>query len=80
MRDAARAQRVADFLDLVGFAVERAADHQERAAGAQPVHLLDDRLGGRAAEHDLVHGAEYDTTLVHDLSSPDILALFVDQA
>ena len=74
-RDAARAQRLADFLDFVGLAVERAADHQERAVCAQPVHLLDDRLGGGAAEHHLVHGAEYDTPLVHDDCPPGRLAL-----
>ena len=61
--DAARAQRAADVLDLVGFAVQRAADHQEGACGAEPVQLLDDRLGCRPSEHDLVHGAEYDTPL-----------------
>ena len=73
--DAARPHCAADVLDHVGFAVERAADHQERAFRAQPVHLLDDRLGCRSSEHDLVHGAEYDTPCDARLSSPDILAL-----
>ena len=68
--DATRPERFADFLDLVGVAIERAADHQERAGSAQPVHLLDDRLGGRAAENNLVHGAENDTPLVHDDCPP----------
>ena len=69
-RDAARPERVPDFLDLVGVAVERAADHQEGAVRAQAVHLRHDRVGGRAAEHDLVHGAENDTPLVHALVLP----------
>ena len=42
------AERAADFFDLVGLAVERTADHQEGALGAEPVHLLDDRLGCRS--------------------------------
>ncbi len=68
--DAARPQRAADFPDLVGLAVERSADHQERADGLQPIELLDDRLGRRTAEYDLIHGAEYDTALVHALVLP----------
>ena len=32
---------------------------------AEPVHLLDDRLGCRPSEHDLIHGAEYDTPFMH---------------
>ena len=32
-------------------------------------------FGRRASEQDLVHGAENDTPLVHDLSSPDALVL-----
>ena len=55
-----------DFLDLVGFAVERAADHQEGADCAQAVDLRHDRLGGGGPENHLVHGAENDTPLVHD--------------
>ena len=56
---------VADGLDLAGLAVERPAHHQEGAFGAEPVELLDDGFRGMASEHDLVHGAEYDTALVH---------------
>ena len=37
---------------------------------AQAVHLPGDRLGGRAAENNLVHGAENDTPLVHDDCPP----------
>ena len=33
---------------------------------AQAIHLFDYNLGSRASEHDLVHGAEHDTSLVHD--------------
>ncbi|GCC46027.1 hypothetical protein chiPu_0030302, partial [Chiloscyllium punctatum] len=40
--DAAGPERRADFLDLVGVAVQRARHHQERALRAQPVQLLDD--------------------------------------
>ena len=32
---------------------------------AQPVQLLDERLGCRPPEHDLIHRAEYDTTFMH---------------
>ena len=63
--DAARPQRAANVLDLIGFAVERAADHQEGAFRAQPVQLFDNRLGCRPPEHDLIHRAEYDTTFMH---------------
>ncbi len=64
------------FSISVGLPIERAADHQERAGRAQPVHLCDHRLGGGLAENHLVHGAENDTPLVHDdSSSPDALAL-----
>ena len=45
--------------------LQRAAHHQEGALGAEPVELLDDGLRGMAPEHHLVHGAEYDTALVH---------------
>ncbi len=65
-----RPQAFADFLDLGGRAVERAADHQEGAAHAQTVDLSGDRVRGRAAENNLVHGAENDTPLVHDDCPP----------
>ncbi len=55
----------------IGLAAQRARDHQERAVCAQPIHLLDNSLGRRLAEHDLVHGAENDTPFVHALSSRD---------
>ena len=73
--DAARAQRAADVFDHVGLAVQRAADHQKGAVGAQPVHLLDDHLGCRPSENDFIHGAEYHAPSDARLSSPDILAL-----
>jgi hypothetical protein len=47
------------------FAVERAADHHEGACAAEPVQLLDERLGCRPPEHDLIHRAEYDTPFMH---------------
>jgi len=62
---ATRAERRSDFLDLVGFAVERAADHQKGAASAHAVHLRDHSLRGGSPENHLVHGAENDTALVH---------------
>ena len=68
--DAAGPERFPDLVDLVGGPVERAADHQEGAVRAQAVHLAYDRLGGGAAEHDLVHGAENDTPAVHDDCPP----------
>ena len=64
------AQRLPDFFDLVGLAVQRAADHQERARRAQPVQLLGDRFRRVAPEHDFIHGAEYDTALVHAFVLP----------
>jgi hypothetical protein len=64
------AQGGADFGDHVGFAVERAADHQEHALGAQAPGLLGDRFGGGFAEHDLIHFAEYDASFAgHGRSS-----------
>jgi len=38
--------------------------------------LAGDRLGGGAAENNLVHGPEDDTPGVHDDCPPDTLALF----
>ncbi len=73
--DAARPQRAANLLDLVGFAVQRAADHQERALRAQPVQLFLNRFGCRPPEHDLIHRAEYDTTLMHVCPPRTFLAL-----
>ncbi|KRR01082.1 hypothetical protein CP49_05490 [Bradyrhizobium valentinum] len=55
----------ADVFDDIGFAAEHAADHQKGASRAEPVQLLDDRLGCRPSEHDLIHRAEYDTTFIH---------------
>ncbi|MHC2510439.1 hypothetical protein ACVII1_005677 [Bradyrhizobium elkanii] len=63
--DAAGPQRRANLLDLVGLAVQRARHHQKGALGAQPVQLLDDGLTRGPPEHDLVHGAEYDTASMH---------------
>jgi len=59
------AERAADIFDHVGLAPQRARHHQERALRTQAVHLLDNGLGRRLAEHDLVHGAENDTPSVH---------------
>jgi hypothetical protein len=67
---ATRAEAVADLLDLVGLAVERAADHQESAPRAEAIDLRDHRLGGGRADNHLVHGAENDTPLVHALVLP----------
>ena len=61
----ARAQSAADFLDFVGLAVEGPADHQEGAGRAHAIHLLDNSFGGGSPEHDLLHGAEYDTPFMH---------------
>ena len=68
--DAALSQCFPDLFDLAGFAVERAADHQECAAGIEAIHLLDDRFRCMSPEHDFVHGAEYDPALVHALVLP----------
>jgi hypothetical protein len=72
---AARPQHAADVLDHIGFAVQRAADHQESAFRAQPVQLFDNRLGCRPPEHDLIHRAEYDTTFMHGCPPRTFLAL-----
>jgi hypothetical protein len=64
--DATRTQRRLDFRDLVCFAVQRAADHQEGAVAPEAIDLRHDRLGGGGSEYHLVHGAEHDTPLVHD--------------
>jgi len=69
-RHATRPEGLADFLDLVGLTVERAANHQEGAGQAQAVHLPGGRLGGGRSENHLVHGAENDTPLVHDDCPP----------
>ncbi len=63
--DAAGPERLADSFDLIGLAVQCARDHQEGALRAQPVQLLDDGFTGGPPEHDLVHGAKYDTASVH---------------
>ena len=42
--------------------------------------LLDDRLGCRPSEHDLVHGAEYDTPFMHACPPRTFLALVVGLA
>ena len=63
--DTTRPERFADFLDLVGVAVQRAADHQECTRQLQAIHLRRKRFRGRRSEHDLVHGAEYDATFTH---------------
>lgn len=72
---ATRAHRLSDFLDLAGLAIECAAHHQEGAFRAQPVQLLDDGFRGVAPERDLVHGAEYDTALVHCSPPSDIFVM-----
>ncbi len=72
---AARPQHAANVLDFIGFAVQRAADHQEGAFHAQPVQLLDNRLGCRPPEHDLIHRAEYDTTFMHGCPPRTFLTL-----
>ena len=61
----ARPECMPNLVDLVGLPVERTGDHEERVGSAQAVGLLDDRHRGRAAEHDLLHGAENDTPSVH---------------
>ena len=68
--DATRSKRAPDFVDFAGLAVERAADHEKGAGHAQPLDLRDNGLGGRMAEHHLVHGAEDDTSLVHGDDPP----------
>ena len=73
--DAASSQRATDFPDLIGLAVERAADHQERSGSLQAIQLLDDHLGRRTTEYNLIHGAEYDTALMHACPPRGILAL-----
>jgi len=65
-RHAARAKCFSDFLDLAGLPVERAADHEKCAGSTQAVHLRDDGLDGGVAENHLLHGAENDTSFVHD--------------
>ena len=57
---AAIAQSGADFGDLLGFAVEGAADHQEHPLRAQMADLLDEGGGGGLAVDDRVHLAERD--------------------
>ena len=42
--------------------------------GAEPVQLFDDRLGCRPSEHDLIHGAEYDTPLCTRFVLPGLMA------
>jgi hypothetical protein len=73
---AARSERRLNLVDLVGLAPQRAGDHQEGAEGREPVHLRDNSLGRRLAEHDLVHGAENDTPFVHTVL-PGLLALLL---
>ena len=73
--DAARPQLAADLLDLVGLAVQRPADHQERALRAQSVQLFQNRPGCRPPEHDLIHRAEYDTTFMHLCPPRTLMAL-----
>ena len=68
------AQRVANRLDRIGLPVEGARDHQEGARRPQTIHLRDNGLGGRLAEHDLVHRAERDTPLVHAILPAAYLA------
>ena len=59
-----------DFVDLIGISMERAADHQKSAVQAQTVQLGRDRLGGGAAENNLLHRAENDTPGAHDAYPP----------
>jgi len=68
---AAVAEGVADPRDLRRGPVERAADHQEYAFGAQSGCLFGDRLRGGDAEADFVHLAEYDPAIGgHDAFLP----------
>src|ERR1700760_773799 len=68
---------MADFLDLIGLPVQRPADHQQSAVGAQQVELRRDRDGGGHAEHHFIHGAEYDASAAHDLVLPGYFALWL---
>ena len=77
---AALPEHAANVLDFIGFAVQRAADHQEGAFRAQPVQLFDNRLGCRPPEHDLIHRAEYDTTFMHGCPPRTFLALVTSLA
>jgi len=56
--DAMIAERPAQFVDLVGLAVERAAHHEEDALGLQPFHQLCHGLRRRLAVLHFVHFAE----------------------
>ena len=57
------------LVDLVGRAVERAADHQEDPAGSPPRRLLGDRLGRRPAKLHRFHRAKGDAAFPQHGSS-----------
>jgi hypothetical protein len=67
---ATRSKCATNLFDFIGFAIERAADHQKHTARTQTINLTDDRLGGQSSENHLVHGAENDTPSVHDDGPP----------
>ena len=56
--DTAIAESAAHLVDLVGLAVQRAADHQEHALRVR--RQFGDRLRGGLAEQHLLHLAEHD--------------------
>ena len=56
------AEGLPHFGDLVGRAVERAADHQKDPLGTEPPRLLGEGLGGGLAEHHRLHRAEGDAS------------------
>src|SRR5215467_7887342 len=60
--NAAVTQRATHLLDYVGFRVERVADHQKNACGAETLGLRSDGLAGPGAKNDFVHLTEDDAT------------------
>ena len=74
---AAGTEGMSDPCDFVGLTVQRAGDHQEGSLRSQPVHLRDNGLGRRMAEHDLLDRAVNDTSLVHACPPRTIRLVFV---
>src|SRR5262245_39853516 len=60
--NAAVAERAAHLLDDVRFRVERVANHQKNASGAETLGLRDDSLAGRGTKNDFVHLTKDDAT------------------
>src|SRR5215468_999216 len=60
--NAAVAERAAHLLDDVGFRVERVANHQKNACGAETLGLRGDSLAGRGTKNDFVHLTKDDAT------------------